>query len=194
MRDPGVRVGKVLEEGSSGQAGRWVLRERGVERGYGSARARTEQSRERGEDPGRRKGKDLTRGPGLSVGDATSAGCGLSGVRGAGSWAPGVGRVGRAVGPRVKERKGWPWAGFVELRWGRGSWAAASAREQARLQEKEKGVAGPAWKRSGPAKEMMRRPGWAASWVLGWVGVGFGLVWVFCFLLLFSISKQIKSN
>ena len=22
------------------------------------------------------------------------------------------------------------------------------------------------------------RPGWAASWVLGWVGVGFGLVWV----------------
>ena len=119
----------------------------------------------------------------------------LSGVRGAGSWAPGVGRVGRAVGPRAKERKGWPGAGFVsELRRGRRSWAAASARERARLQEKEKGVAGPAWKRSGPAKEMMRRPGWAASWVLGWVGVGFGLVWVFCFLLLFSISKQIKSN
>ena len=66
-------------------------------------------------------------------------------------------------------------------------------REQTGLQEKD-GVAGPAWKRSGPAKERMRRPGWAASWVLGWVGVGFGLVWVFCFLLLFSISKQIKSN
>ena len=44
--------------------------------------------------------------------------------------------------------------------------AGPSAREK-------KGVAGPVWKRSGPAKEMMRRPGWAASWVLGWVGVGF---------------------
>ena len=139
MRDPGVRVGKVLEEGSSGQAGRWVLRERGVERGYGSARARTEQSGERGEDPGRRKGKDLTRGPGLSVGDATNAGCGLSGVRGAGSWAPGVGRAGREVGPRAEERKGWPWAGFVsELRRGRESWAAALARERAHLQEKKR--------------------------------------------------------
>ena len=89
LLDPGVWVGKVLEEGSSGQAGRWVLRQRGVERGYGSARARTEQSGERGEDPGRRKGKDLTRGPGLSVGDATSAGCGLSGELGSGSGPPG---------------------------------------------------------------------------------------------------------
>ena len=116
-------------------AGQWVRRERGVERGYGSARARTEQCGERGEDPGQRKGKDLTRGPGLSVGDATSAGCGLSGVRGAVSWAPGVGRAGREVGPRAEERKGWPWAGFVnELRWGRGSWAAASARERARVE------------------------------------------------------------
>ena len=67
-------------------------------------------------------------------------------------------------------------------------------RESGPICKRKKGVAGPAWKRSGPAKEMMRRPGWAASWVLGWVGVGFGLVWVFCFLLLFSISKQIKSN
>ena len=67
MRDPGVRVGKVLEEGSSGQAGRWVLRQRGVERGYGSARARSEQSGERGEENGRRKRKELTGGSGLSV-------------------------------------------------------------------------------------------------------------------------------
>ena len=144
-------------------------------------------ARSREQRRGRRKRKDLTRGPGLSVGDATSAGCGLSGVRGAGSWAPGVGRVGRAVGPRAKERKGWPGAGFVsELRRGRGSWAAASARERARLQEKEKGVAGPAWKRSGPAKERMRGPGWAASWVLGWFGSS---VFSFSFLFLTQTNK-----
>ena len=53
-------------------------------------------------------------------------------------------------------------------------------REQAGLQEKD-GVAGPAWKRSGPAKEMMRRPGWAASWVLGWFGSS---VFSFSFLFL----------
>ena len=82
----------------------------GVERGYGSARARTEQSRERGEDPGRRKGKDLTRGPGLSVGDATSAGCGLSGELGSGSGpdaGSGEGVAGRSrLGPG-REREEW---------------------------------------------------------------------------------------
>ena len=143
MRDPGVRVGKVLEEGSSGQAGRWVLRERGVERGYGSARARTEQSRERGEDPGRRKGKDLTRGPGLSVGDATSAaeraerallGCGEFDAGRNGPDA-GVGpRGGKVLGcyvPRAGLRKGgrgWArgkralvyWAGWARVEFGVG--------------------------------------------------------------------------
>ena len=92
-------------------------------------------------------------------------------------------------------------------RWGRGAWPGWSSSSEARAASGwatrwARGVsAGPRGcgsgrgeRRSGPAKEMMRRPGWAASWVLGWVGVGFGLVWVFCFLLLFSISKQIKSN
>jgi len=96
--------------GGSGKAGRWVLGERGVERGYGSARARTEQSGERGEDPGRRKGKDLTRGPGLSVGDATSASCGLSGVRGEGE--------GRTLGRRASRAEREPVG-----RAGRVSWA-----------------------------------------------------------------------
>ena len=113
MRDPRIRVGKVLEEGSSGQAGRWVLRQRGLERGYESARARTEQSGERGEDPGRRKGKDLSRGPGLSVGDATSAGCGLSGELGSGS------------GPRG-ERSGVGLAALGRTRgWWHAEWAKA---------------------------------------------------------------------
>ena len=40
-------------------AGQWVRRERGVERGYGSARARAEQSGEHGKVRGWRKGKVL---------------------------------------------------------------------------------------------------------------------------------------
>ena len=62
-------------------------------------------------------------------------------------------------------------------------WAEA---EQAGLQEKD-GVAGPAWKRSEPAKEMMRRPGWAASWVLGWFGSS---VFSFSFLFLTQIKPK----
>ena len=100
-------------------AGQFVLRERGVERGYGSARARAEQSGERGEVRGRRKGKDLTRGPGLSAAVTGTHGLSAGGKRESRGWA------GLIAGPAQKKRKemgrggvstGWAreedWAGF----------------------------------------------------------------------------------
>ena len=89
-------------------------------------------------------------------------------------------RAGRLVsGPGLHGgRRGRVLRASVRVGAERGRWAG--------LQEKD-GVAGPAWKRSGPAKERVRRPGWAASWILGWLGFS---VFSFSFLFLTQIKPK----